>query len=383
MKKLLIASFSPLRRDPRLLRQIKLFSENGYRVTTMGYGEKPDFADEHVEINKDGQFSFPQKVRRLLTLQFGSAARRYSTYVWYGWALRWVQDHAQNFDVIFTNDVLAAPLGQAAGIPWHADLHEFALDQGTSKRWKRRVLPMIKWATPMLTQADSTSTVAPGIAAKYTELNGIEPFVVNNAPNYRPDFAPTPTGDVVRLVHMGAGARERSLEMPIRAAIAANQKKPGSLTLDYYLVPGDAAHIEELRSLAATPGSGVTMQDPVQYEEILPTLRRYDAALAFFPPTTTNLKHTLPNKFFEAVQARIGVISGPSPEMGPYIHEYGFGETTTAWTQASLNKVFLELTPKKIDQWKSATQTAAPKLGAEHQDKKWLDAVNKLSNEER
>lgn len=379
MKSLLIVSFSPLHRDPRVLRQIKLFSENGYRVTTMGYGPQPAYSEQHIELPGSDSKSVFQKVINFATNRLLPTHKWYLSYPWHAEAVQWAQDHRNEFDVILTNDALAAPVGRASHKPWHADLHEFNLGQNSSLEWKISTRPLLRWATPLLTKADSTSTVAPGIADKYQELIGIAPFVVNNAPNYRPEFTPTDTGSVIRLLHMGVGDPERSLEMPLRAVIAANQHKPNSLTLDYYLVPGDSSYIERLRQMAAAPGSGVTVHDPVPYDQILPTMRQYDVGTAFYPPHNMNLKHSLPNKFFEAVQARTGFITGPSPEMGPYIHQYGFGTTTTDWTQESLNRTYAEITREQVDEWKKAAHEAAPKLGAEQQDQKWLEAVDKLS----
>lgn len=381
MTSLLIVSFSPIHRDPRVLRQINTLSDD-YEITTLGFGRRPEAAVRHVKLNAAETLSAPRKALAGASMLCLPPNRRYQVWSEGAAALQWVKLNGSEFDVVFTNDVLAVPIGVASGKPFHADLHEYALDQGKSLRWKMAGMPMVRWAASQLVKAQSTSTVAPGIAAKYEEAYGIDPFVVNNAPNYQPNITPKTTNNPIRLIHMGAAGRPRKLEMPIRAVIEANKQNPGSITLDYYLVPGEQAYIEELRHLAGNPNTtGVTLKTPVTFEEILPTLHQYDTALAFFPPTTVNLKHTLPNKFFEAVQARIGVITGPSPEMGPYIHKYGFGTTTTGWTQDDLNQTITNLNPQTINTWKQAANKAAPHLGAEQQDQKWLTAINKLLEE--
>ena len=45
----LVISYSPLRRDARVLRQIRLLAGD-HDVTTVGYGEAPDDVVEHVRI---------------------------------------------------------------------------------------------------------------------------------------------------------------------------------------------------------------------------------------------------------------------------------------------------------------------------------------------
>ena len=383
MKRVLIVSFSPIYRDPRVTRQIEILSEH-YEVSTVGFGKAPNLVQQHFDVPRRylEPRTAPQKIQRFVNVRFGGGQRAYWARPQFAYTRDWVKSHKDDFDVVLTNDVAAVPIGVASGLPFHADLHEYALDQGRTIKWRLSTLPTVKWAASLLHEAGSTSTVAPGIASRYAEEYGIDPFIVTNAPAFRPDITPTPTHSPIRLVHMGAANIDRRLDMPIRAVLEANKKHPGRFTLDNYLVPGDQTYIKELQQLAGNPKeTGIRILEPITFEQIIPTLHKYDTAFAFFPPTTINLKHTLPNKFFEAVQARISVITGPSPEMGPYLEEYGFGTTTKNWTQESLNQTVETLTPETINQWKQATNTAAEPLGATHQDKKWLTAINRLAGE--
>lgn len=48
-KKLLIISFSPIARDARVLKQVRLFSPK-YEVTTCGFGPAPEGVKRHLEL---------------------------------------------------------------------------------------------------------------------------------------------------------------------------------------------------------------------------------------------------------------------------------------------------------------------------------------------
>ena len=50
--RLLVLSFSPLRSDARVLRQIALFAPR-YAVTTLGYGPAPEGVVEHLRLPDD------------------------------------------------------------------------------------------------------------------------------------------------------------------------------------------------------------------------------------------------------------------------------------------------------------------------------------------
>lgn len=381
-KCVLLVSFSPLDRDPRILRQLRVLSPH-FDVITIGYGPKPELAKEHIEISEKPKGDWWGRIIRLVQANLGLTGRAYENSEKYSDALRWVNENADRIGAVITNDVLALPIGLATGKPVHADVHEYALGQRNNLSTRILTAPYIRWAAGLLPKATSMSTVAPGIARRYKDEYGVDSTIVTNSPYFVPDVPSTATNRPVKLVHMGVAVEERSLDMPIKAVVAANRENAGSVALDYYVVPGVASYIEGLRKLAGDFAvTGVRLRQPVAFDEIHQTLRKYDAAVAYFPPKTVNLKHTLPNKFFEAVQARIGVITGPSSEMGPYLDEYGFGASTKDWSQEALNELVASLEPKEIDKWKESAAKVAKELSAEEQDLKWLDAIRKLLKED-
>lgn len=367
---LLILSFSPIRSDPRVLKQVELF-QSEYRVSTCGYGEAPEGVDRHFELPRDAR-GWPSDKLRLILRRYDRVYNQLGAVV----AARNVLPRGE-FDVILANDLNTVPLAleQAPRLGVHADLHEFApREKESDLKWRLVVAPFMRWlCRRYLPAASSVTTVSQGIAEAYTKEYGVPVEVVTNAAPYT-EAEVHPVGTTVRLVHSGAAQRYRQLGRLIEAMADA----PEWLTLDMIVMPNEPDYLEELKNLAAAVPS-VRFREPVPYTELVSTMGEYDVSIVFFPPTTFNLRHTLPNKFFEAVQARIGLITGPSPAMVPLMNKYGLGAVTPDFSADSLRETLHGLTADKIAEWKKAADAAARPLSAESQVLAWQKAVDDIA----
>lgn len=382
----LILSFSPISRDPRVLRQIDMLSPS-YEVHTAGYGPEPDGVASHLQV-PDELLQWRSDYRIFYAL---SLTRRFHRLYFGAPFIRYVLDHVEEerFDVVFANDATAVPVAASLrprrGL--HVDMHEYATRQGEGNRiWERYTRPLVRWiVSTHLTRADSVTTVSGGLAAEYRREFGIEAELVPNATRFRPEFSvrPTPREKPIRLVHTGAAGRGRRIEDMIRAVARANEDRPGAFIFDLYLIAGDAAYIAELHTLADELGRGaISVEDPVAYDRIVPTLAEYDVGVFVCPPTTFNLRHALPNKLFEFVQARLGVVIGPSEDMRRYTDQYGFGVVTADFSVDAQRKALRDLTPELVDELKARAETAAPKLDSEKLSDPWRAAVATLVGDE-
>ncbi|MBE0008659.1 MULTISPECIES: glycosyltransferase family 1 protein [unclassified Arthrobacter] len=380
--RILVLSFSPIHRDPRVLRQIQFFSEFA-DVMSCGYGAAPEGVVDHVEIPVEYKPWRPdfKKVAVLLGARFHERLYFDSDRVKH--VLKNIP--AGSVDVIVANDALAVPAAVALrprkGI--HADLHEYAPRQGEDKlQWKLLVGPLMDWACrKYVTKADSVSTVAKGIAEEYAAVYRIpEPAVVPNASYYDDRYSPSPVHSPLRLIHAGAAGRGRKIEIMMDAVARANELKPGSVTFDVVLVPGEQDYIDELAvKAAAVPGGVIRMLPPVKFEEIVGLLHGYDIGFYLCPPANFNMLHALPNKLFEFVQARLAVLIGPSPEMKRVVEEHGFGVVSKDFDAESAAQVLIGLTPEQVAEMKEASHKAARTLSAENVAAPWIAAVKKLA----
>jgi hypothetical protein len=266
-------------------------------------------------------------------------------------------------DLVLVNDVEALPLAMrvAGAAPVLFDAHEWAIAQYEHIAW---------WRLLGRPQADALlrahlphvagmMTVAPGIAAMYEERYGVRCAVVTNAAP-RTDLEPSPVADPVRLLHHGAASPVRRLELMIEAV----NRLDGAMTLDLALLRNDPAYVERLEGLAAaTPN--VRVLDPIPLPELVTAANAYDAGVVFFPPLTANLEHALPNKFFDLLQARVAVVTGPSPEMAGIVREFGAGVVAGGFTVDALVAALRELTPERIAAMKQGAGRAAEVHNAE------------------
>ncbi|MFF1571814.1 glycosyltransferase family 1 protein [Leifsonia sp. NPDC058292] len=366
---LLILSFSPIRSDPRVLKQVKLFSDL-YDVTTCGYGDAPDGVVDHVEI--------PREARGWVDDKVAVATRRYRRAYWNTQAVADARPKltGRRFDGILANDLNAVPLALELkprfGV--HGDLHEFApKEKDDDLRWRLTVAPYTRWlCRTYLKQLASVTTVARGIADQYEADYGVKVGVVTNAAPYS-EREPAPVHSPIRLIHSAAGQRYRKLENFIELMKDA----PANVTLDMIVMPNEPDYVAELKAQGAGV-AGLTFRDPVPYDRLVDTLAEYDVSMTFLPPTNFNLAHALPNKFFEAVQARLGLIIGPSPEMVAILEQYGLGEVVPDFSVESLRSVIARLTPESVAAWKAAAHAAARDLSSEAQQKGWEDAIAAL-----
>lgn len=369
MAKLLILSFSPIASDARVLKQVNLFAGQ-YELYTCGYGPPPVGVHHHYEIPEHLPV-WRWDRRALIT-------RRYRTAYWRNAAIAFAAAMLPvgEFDAVLANDAdsvgLALSLKARRGV--HVDLHEYAPRQKEEvRRWRLFVAPFVRWmCRTFVARAASVTTVGAEIATEYTRRFGFRPAVVINAAPYA-DLSPQPVSAPIRLVHSGAGLRNRGLMLMVDAVAATS----APVTFDLYLTPNDPGYLAELAARVATI-DGVTVHPPVPYSRLIATLNDYDVGLFVLPPVNFNYRWALPNKLFDFVQGRLGIVIGPSPEMARIVRERGLGDVSADFTAASLTSILDGLTPELIAQWKEASDGAARALAAENQTEGWDRAIRQL-----
>src|SRR5699024_9093725 len=143
-------------------------------------------------------------------------------------------------------------------------------------------------------------------------------------------------------------APERQLDILANAVTATTS----NVTLDLILMPNNPTYHAHLTELAEASHGRVRVLPPVPNGELVRTLNSYDVGLHVLPPTSFNNAWALPNKFFDYVQARLGLIIGPSPEMSSILETYSFGAVADDFTPEALTRVLDTVTPELIAEWK-------------------------------
>lgn len=151
-------------------------------------------------------------------------------------------------------------------------------------------------------------------------------------------------------------------------------------TLDLMLVPHEPKYLDMLRRRAGR-NHRIRFVDPVPFDMIVKKLNEYDIGIYILPFSNFNNRYALPNKFFEFVQARLGIAIGPSPEMMRLVQEHELGLVAKDFAPESMAEVLGKLTPDQIARFKSNADRAAKLLSAESAGAEWLRLIeNAMKN---
>jgi glycosyl transferase family 4 len=355
--RVLVISFSHLGTDPRVHRQLELLARH-LTVTAVGWGPPAVPGVEFVPVPAY-HWTPAEKLAAALKLKAGLFEAAYWSSASVRAATAALAD--RRFDLIVANDIAALPLAAKVrgGARILFDAHEYApLEFEESWRWRfffqrhneylcRRYVPL----------ADAATTVCAGIAEEYRRRFGVAMTVVHNAPPFQ-ELRPTASVEgPIRLVHHGGAIPSRQLEVMIETM----QRLDGRFTLDFVLVPSVPGYLERLKALASGNG-GIRFLPPVPMQTLPRFLNAYDAGIYLLPPSNFNNRYSLPNKFFEFVQARLAIVIGPSPEMAAQVRRHGMGIVSESFEPADFARALAGLDRERIARFKDRAHAAAREL---------------------
>ncbi|MGV8970457.1 MAG: hypothetical protein ACOH1J_08405 [Microbacteriaceae bacterium] len=360
-RKILCVSFSPIFADSRVLRQLEVLRQHG-EVTTVGYGPAPEGVARHIQV-PDGASSLPETPLGVLRLALHLHNAVELTAPGEKSALKETVASGP-FDLVVANDARALPLAFAAAgdAPVLADMHEWAAEErATVYIWRVLVGPYMEHlCKKYLPRVAALTSVSSGLAALYGERYGVDYQIVRNAPDLR-NLKPKPlANDLIRLVHSGTADAERN----IVELIEATNRLGDRFTLDLYLLEVPGGHLKEIKKLAAT-SPRVTVHDPVPPDTLPTVLNDYDLGIFLYPLKTLSHLYHLPNKFFDFVQARLGLVFSPAPEIDAHIAQYKLGIITAGTTADDLVDALQNITAAEVAKFKKASDTSARALSAE------------------
>jgi glycosyltransferase involved in cell wall biosynthesis len=379
MKNILILVFSNLRHDARVSRQINFLKKN-YKVTVVCFDAEDDPAVEFIKIKATKLTIF----RKAL-----SGAFLLSRFYMNGYRL--IYDYSnlkkefasRTFDLVIANDVETLPLafelkGEGKVL---FDAHEYAprhfennlmwriFFKGMNNYLCQKYIPLAKGMT----------TVSSGLAEEYEKNFHVRPLILTNASRYYEVNISEPEKEKIKLIHHGIANRARNLELMIDMMELLDDR----FTLDLMLmVPGSASantrnYLQELKDKTANH-SRVKIVPPVKSSEIVETINQYDVGVFLIPPINFNYAHTLPNKLFDFIQARLAIAIGPTPDMAAIIRRFDNGIIAEDFTPASLAKKLNSLTAEKILYYKRQSLIAAGEVNAEKNEILINELVEKI-----
>ncbi len=378
MIELLIISLSSIKSDPRVLRQISLFQDS-CNVTVVGYSdfenEKIDFIQLQRPVRKKGFFRLVSQLKTLILVLF----RRYERYYWSTLDnkahLELIRE-SRRFDLILANDFDCAPLALTLESKRYVlDAHEYTPNENYSSIASHIFSGYKNWLCEFhISKFDKIFTVSDGISQRYAlRYKAPKPDLLFNTPSYELLLPSKVSDQNIRLVHHGIAVKGRGIENIVHLMALL----PPNFSLTFFLVPADQSFYSELVSLSKENGR-ISFRSPVPTVEIAKTINEFDIGIFLAPPLSVNHLNTLPNKFFEFVQARLMVAVSPAPEMEKIINEHDFGIVFDSFNLDVIANRLISITTEEIAYFKSRSDIAARELCWEKQNKELKNYVLKI-----
>jgi hypothetical protein len=361
VKKILILCFSNLERDPRVYRQIIALKDD-FKVVAAGCAHPKVDGVDFVAL-KSGSPSFFQKI-------YGALLRACHLDKKYYWSHFFIQDAYTQLsclecDLILANDLdtlpLAVRLAQEKKVKLIYDAHEYAPREFESS-FKWRILWQqykTRLCRDYLPKVDAMITVCQGIADEYKRQFRVKSVLVFNAPAYE-NLEPLEVKSKIRLIHHGAAIRERNIE----SMIDLMKELDDRFELNLMLVPSDKCYFSELQK-KCFQNPKIKWLEPVKMPDISKKINQFDIGLYLLNDVGFNARFSLPNKFFEFIQARLMLAIGPSIEMARLVRENDLGIVSKNFSFTEMAKMLNTLSLEEILRYKKNSHIAAKKLSFE------------------
>ncbi len=381
----LVIAFSELHKDPRVSRQLEHLKSKGYSLTALGY------TDPCIEDVKFLKLNFPVATKKSIYRRVRGKLKRLSSikklltkrYEDYYWSQSFIIESKNllrggAYDLVIANDIESLPLaiemGGNAKILF--DAHEYAPREWEDSLLWRIIYQKYKYylCKRYIPHAHRMVTVCQAIAEEYQKNFDVSSVgVIHNAP-FREDLQPSPSApDKIRMIYHGGAIPSRN----IHAIVDAMKYLDKRYTLDLILLPGCMKYIKKIER-SIVEDERIRLLPPQPMKQISNFSNQYDLGVYLLTPSSFNNTYAMPNKLFEFIQARLGVIVTPLPEMKKVIDTYQCGVTIDGYDGKALAESLKRLSIDDIKKFKNNSHKAAADLCAENSMKKLDEMILEL-----
>lgn len=371
----LVLSYSNIESDPRVRRQIDWLTGDGWAVDTLGLGASPEVR-EHFTIapprawmlTKWGAAAVHLLIPHRLTFRITLLSRVPK-------ALR-KRIRAGEYQLVVFNETEFGPwlstsrdfAGAAASgrARLHLDLHEYHHPERRRNTFGGRLTSgYYRWVRSFMGHSAFTSRSAvndPIGRLHAGEFGFAPPVEMRNIPPYA-ELAPTPVdpGEIKLLFHGMA-----SMQRGFREILEAMRILPEHFSMTFMLMPNPKVHDWLREQFATHPAKDrLSIVPPAPMREITERINEYDLEIIYYRPHTKNLEFAQPNKFFEAIQARMGVVVAEGKTMAPIIRQWQNGVVVSGYEGSDLAAALAPLSADDVTAMKEASDQASRELNAE------------------
>lgn len=368
-KKVLVICLNNAQINPRPNRMIKCL-KNDYDVAVACHGGFNDPVVKSIAISRTRE-SLVSKLVHTTRVLLG----RYESLLNADNFSNLVDDLKKNeYDFIVTHDIFFLPLlnkyKKNAKVMF--DAREYYPGQYEDRLiWRLLYKRMNEYLCDnYLKLPDINVTVSEGIAEEYEKVYGVKYGLLLSWPEYH-DLKPKPLEGKIRIIHHGNAFPTRKIEKMIELMDYLDHR----FFLDLMVVNRDRKYYQMLQDMVSHR-SNVRIIEPVPFHELVPFSSQYDIGLYLTEPGSFNIRHMLPNKFFEFIQSRLAIAIGPSIEMKKFVDKYNLGVVAEDFSPQSLAAKMNELTKEEIAGFKQNSHQLAGQFNAAENCKRIRNIVS-------
>lgn len=373
-KKALVACFPDPSGNPRPFRAIKALKELGYEVHALCSplkNELPELSRVY-EIHNFINGCDTSRAKKMWFYAYKLVNNAFfieKLNKWLCGRAYGMQQHlkplqAEGYDLLLAEDLAMLPFLLQMKKPnarLAFDAREFYPAEFENSTFFKVFLSREKWAMcrAYIPKVEVFYTVSNGLAMLYERHFGKRPQVIRSLPLAAPGIKASNDAPTWKMVHHGLANPDRQLEQMIEVMALLDKR----FSLDLYL-QGNQSYIANLKSMAAA-NERIQFKEPVPFKKIHEMLSQYDLGFYFLKPTGLNTLYSLPNKFFEFIQARLVLAIGPSPDMADIAHAFNMAVVAKEFSAQSMADALNALTEEEFMRMKAQTRKAAEELNWE------------------
>jgi len=175
----------------------------------------------------------------------------------------------------------------------------------------------------------------------------------------------------ISLIHHGAAIPSRNIE----AMIKLMDFLPENYVLYLMLLERNPEYYNSLKTFQS---SRIVFIEPVSFDEITRVLNKFDIGLYYLTPSNFNEKNSLPNKFFEFIQARLCIAISPVKEMKNIVQDYNLGIISDEFNINDLANKIKSLARKDILNFKMNVDSCSYRFSLDFHKESVLKEIKKL-----
>jgi len=387
---------SDVNTEPRVLKQIDALKVVGLKPIIVSFTKSFENAVlinmPRLHRNQDTHLHYPVLIRKSFSVLYRIKARSIDFFniLFYldnkfeaSRIFDSLKPYRENISIVIVHHMKNLPTASILAEKLNARLifnaHEFYPEQfSESVGWNNERKYLNKIGKDFLKSIDKMFTVCPGIQERYYKdfslHQQLQVSIKNCAKFY--ELPQSMVGDKIKLIHHGIANRNRRLELMLEVAELV------TFGFEFYFMlvpsPYDPDYFDYLVT-EIKKRKNCYLVEPVSTSTIVEHINQYDLGFYMYNNEDNfNMQHYLPNKFFEFIQARLGIVIGPYVEMKNLVTQYNIGVVSESNHVIDMAKLISGLSREQTSVFKKNSDKAAKELCGEKEIQKMADVFKNL-----